>query len=165
MTISARKWPFNLFSVGIFWIEFDFELFKIPKFMQIVKFGPCENIFGRCENCEKVIQVSDFFSWTSDSKCQKPIMIFDEWQNSRIKSSTCCARVKNWVWKRLKKKMKIRKKFQNFEIHATNNWRETNKFRVNLNFWRHFGDISSLFEAAFSSNSLENGHFRVENFQ
>ena len=63
--------------------------------MQIVKFGPCENIFGRCENCEKVIQVSDFFSWTSDSKCQKPIMIF--WRvtkNSRIKSSTLRTREK-----------------------------------------------------------------------
>ena len=81
------------FSRSNIWIWF--WTLKNPKVYENCEIWLWWKHFCRCENFEKVIQVSDFFSWTSDSKCQKPIMIF--WRvtkNSRIKSSTLRTREK-----------------------------------------------------------------------
>ena len=99
--------------------------------MKIVKFGSCENIFAAVKILKRLFRFQTSFLELLIQNVKSRLWFFDEWQKILESKVQPCARVKNWskLWK-----FKI---FQNFEIHATNNWRKT-KFQVNLEFSRTF---------------------------
>lgn len=99
--------------------------------MKIVKFGSGENIFAAVKILKRLFRFQTSFLELLIQNVKSRLWFFDEWQKILESKVQPCARVKNWpkLWK-----FKI---FENFEIHATNNWRKT-KFRVNLKFSRTF---------------------------
>ena len=108
--------------------------------MKIVKFGSGENIFAAVKILKRLFRFQTSFLELLIQNVKSRLWFFDEWQKILESKVQPCARVKNWskLWKLWKFKI-----FENFEIHATNNWRKT-KFRVNPKFSRTFWVYSGM---------------------
>ena len=143
----SQKRPFSIDFLGasknfrfcddIWKFEFDFELFKIPKFMKIVKFGPVKAFLAAVKIVKRLFRFQTSFLelLIQNVKSRLWFLTSDKILESKVQPVAHAWKI-GFNFKKVEK-LKIRKFKKNFEIHATNNWRET-KFRVNLNFSRTF---------------------------